>query len=296
MAQHRFDPTRTMSLRARFVADVDARFRLLSKWIKTAIVDNDVFGLKPGGSGMMRYFNKESLPGQFDFPRSDAKVEAFMKWLKEAENQSIFEVKKRPGRLGQAIDVRWTDTYIDSAHQAGIRKARAELKKQGIEISDTVMESFNNPIHADRVGVLFSRTFIELVGVSAAMDQSISRVLAEGMINGWGADKIARDIVDRVDKIGRSRAEMIARTEIIRAFHVGNVQEYRNYGVVGVTVQVEWLTAGFVSKKGYDVCPECKKLNGKMFTLDEIEGMIPVHPNCRCTAIPVVIGADGKKI
>ena len=50
--------------------------------------------------------------------------------------------------------------------------------------------------------------------------------------------------------------------------------EYRNAGLSGVTVMAEWMTAGV------GVCPECAALEGKVFSLDTIEGMIPLHPNC----------------
>ena len=42
-----------------------------------------------------------------------------------------------------------------------------------------------------------------------------------------------------------------------------------------VLMQAEWSTAG-----DDRVCPECASLEGKVYTLDEIEGLIPVHPNC----------------
>ena len=36
------------------------------------------------------------------------------------------------------------------------------------------------------------------------------------------------------------------------------------------------------------VCPKCEALDGKIFTLDEIEPMIPLHPQCRCIALPYI--------
>jgi SPP1 gp7 family putative phage head morphogenesis protein len=62
---------------------------------------------------------------------------------------------------------------------------------------------------------------------------------------------------------------------------MATIQEYRNWRLAGVTVQAEWLTAG-----DDRVCERCASLQGRIFTLDEIEGMIPVHPGCRCIALP----------
>jgi SPP1 gp7 family putative phage head morphogenesis protein len=90
------------------------------------------------------------------------------------------------------------------------------------------------------------------------------------------------------DTLGRfipaaRRAEILARTEIIRAHHLGTIQEYRNQGLLNIVVKAEWKTAG-----DDRVCTKCASLEGKVFTLDEIEPMIPAHPNCRCIALPYV--------
>jgi SPP1 gp7 family putative phage head morphogenesis protein len=152
------------------------------------------------------------------------------------------------------------------------------------------------PFHIDRLGLLYTRTYNELKGITDAMDQQLSRVLAQGIADGDGPRLIARKMVGVItgrgeelglrDSLGRwipakRRAEILARTEIIRAHHVATIQEYRNWGVVGVHVKAEWATAG-----DDRVCSECASLEGKIFTLDEIEPMLPLHPQCRCISLP----------
>jgi len=89
------------------------------------------------------------------------------------------------------------------------------------------------------------------------------------------------------DKLGRyipamRRAMMLARSELIRAYATAELQEFRNWGVMGVTGEAEFRDAG-----DDRVCEICSSLNGKRFTLDEAEGIIPVHPSCRCCWILV---------
>lgn len=284
----RIDPTRTTTLRKRMIADVNRRFKLLIKDINDAIITQDCFGLKQ--STPLPLFNV--TPRQFDFPRSPDKVKAFMRWLKDMERRRILVVEQRPGRIGQTAEEAWTDVYIRSAYQEGIRRAGQELKKAGIAVPipsgalgvDPMTLAFNTPIHADRVGLLYTRTFSELEGITAAMDQQISGILAQGMAEGRNPYEIAKDITGRVEAIGMVRARTLARTEIIRAHHLAAMQEYKNAGLVGVKIQSEWLTAGF------DVCPKCAPLEGKVFSIEEITPMIPRHPNCRCTAIPYIEG------
>ena len=83
------------------------------------------------------------------------------------------------------------------------------------------------------------------------------------------------------DSLGRfipaqRRAETLARTEIIRAHHMANMQEYKNWGATGFEVIAEWSTAG-----DERVCDECAGYHENRYTMQAIEHAIPVHPQCR---------------
>ena len=298
-----FDPTRTLTLRKAFVADMDRRFNALKRLIKTSIVGNDCFGLVTSATPFSAL--AAATPGQFRFDRSAAKVEGFMKWLQEQEKVGVLELVQK-SRIGAPVEALWANVYIDTAYQRGIRRGREELRKQGVDIPtfgssqlrDPVIAAFNQPIHADRVGLIYSRVFSDLKGITSAMDTQISRVLAQGLAEGRNPRELARVLIQTIDGKGEKlaltdtlgryvpaqrRAQMLARTEVVRAHHAANIQEYRNAGIEGVTVMAEWSTAGF------KVCPVCIDFAKKgPYTLDEIEFMIPAHPACRCVAIPKV--------
>lgn len=277
------DPTRTKTLRDRFVADMTRRFRVITRLITESVVTNDAFGLNQQNQP----FTLEAAgPGQFDFPQNQDKLTAFMAWLQQQERENIFEIVPSE-RIGAAAAGSWMNFYIDSAYKQGIRRARQEMRKEGVDLpilgnqfQDEISVAFNAPVHADRVALLYARDFSELQGITAAMDQQISRVLSEGLINGWGTERIAQSLNDRVEKIGLTRARMLARTEVIRAHHLATIQEYRNAEIQGVRVQAEFTTAG-----DGRVCQICKDLARttkgtiRIYTLDEIESLIPAHPN-----------------
>ena len=289
--QLRSDPTRTLSLRRQFVAEMDRRFKAVVKEIVTAVVDIDVFGLKER-SHTISILTTNLEPRQFEFVSSDQKINQFMQWLDEMVRKHILTVTSRADvRVGEAP---WTNLYIQSAYQRGIARARAELRKKGYDVPSTtgadftgknpVAVAFNQPFHADRVAIAYTRSFNELKGITKSMDQQISRVLAQGLAEGSSPYDIAHSLVDRVAKIGVTRARTLARTEVVSAHHQATINEYEVWGASGVTVQAEWLTAGF------GVCPICAPREGKIYSLEQVRGMIPVHPNCRCCAIPVVKG------
>lgn len=114
-----------------------------------------------------------------------------------------------------------------------------------------------------------------------------------------------RDITGRVkelfDGYSTARAELIARTETIRASNYAAIESYKQSGVVRAK---EWLVTS-----DDRLCPLCQEMDGTVIELDdnfvdfedeftgggetmtadyEAVGGPPLHPNCRCTLIPVV--------
>jgi HK97 family phage portal protein len=80
-------------------------------------------------------------------------------------------------------------------------------------------------------------------------------------------------------------AEVIARTEANRAYNAGNLDALSQAGIE----KVQWLLAS-------DACEECAALAetapgdklGKIMDLDDAAGVLPAHPNCRCTWISAI--------
>lgn len=280
------DPTNTTTIRRAFEADMMRRFKRLRRSIMETIVKNDAFGLR--GAPVA---NEPGRQFQFAFPRASDKVSSFMEWLYAEQAASVLEVQ-RGAPLRSAAERAWSNVYIDSAYQRGIRQAGQELRAAGANVSDRYLDTaFNLPVHADRVGLIYTRVYSDLKGVTDAMDAQISRVLAQGLAEGLGPMEMARNIVDRVDRIGITRARTIARTEVIAAHAEASLNSYEEAGLEGVAVSAEFVTVGDNA-----VCPECEDLEGKTFLIDEARGMIPVHPNCRCAFIPVIEDARGVNL
>jgi len=294
----RMDPTRTTLLRRAFVADVTRRFRRLTSAITEVVDKRDVFGLRDAVPNRLVFSAALPEARAYAFQTTSRKVESFLAWMDEMVEDEILQVTTRTGgRPG--IDSHWSDVYVRQAYQRGVDRAQTELGKVGYEIPDAGIEGlFNQPVHADRLGVLFTRTFHDLKGITGGMSNQIARVLTQGMAEGKNPLEIAR-ILNRTIKGGKGlppiqvrggatmsplqRAKTLARTEIIRAHHVATIAEYERAGIDGVKVQAEWGTAG-----DDRVCEQCASLEGTIYTLDEIRALIPAHPNCRCVALPVL--------
>lgn len=96
------------------------------------------------------------------------------------------------------------------------------------------------------------------------------------------------DLVGRLSEPGGpfspQRAELVASTEVTRAFAEGNMASWRESGVIE---RREWRTSN-----DEIVCPICGPLAGEVRGLDEsFSGGIdnpPAHPRCRCWLVAVV--------
>ena len=184
----------------------------------------------------------------------------------------------------------WTATYVESAYKKGGVRAYTDLRAEELANypslfkggqAEFIRTAFSSPVALQSVALLYNRAFTELEGVTAAMDQQMSRVLADGFAQGHGAAKIARDLRKNVTKITRTRANVLARTEIVRAHAEGQLDAFEALGVKEVGIMAEWSTAG-----DDRVCPLCDELEGVVMTIDEARGLLPRHANCRCAWIP----------
>ena len=297
--QRRYDPTRTLTLRNAFSQKMSLQFRRFKAIIRKSIMDEDCFGLKQDNILTQVELTTRGR-GAFNFPRSQDKVAAFMDWLRTQEQAGLLKTRNLT-QIGVAAETAWTDKYIYDSYSRGVARARYEMNKAGygipsLESTGGIFASMSTPFHMDRVGLLYTRTFSDLQGITTAMDTQISRVLSQGIADGNNPNLIAKKLLATVsgpvgdlgitDTLGRfipaeTRAKMLARTEIIRAHHQATIQEYENWGAEGVSVEVEFVDSG------YNVCRTCSELNGRTFSLEEIRNIIPVHPNCKCCAIPI---------
>lgn len=268
------DPTRTLTLRNKFEADMKRRLVALKKAIVKFVVDEN-------GLGLTLTINA-SL---YDFPNDLARIAAYKQWLQDQIAKGLLAVDEE----GKP----WLADYIESSYkQATIRSFQevqaAKAANNPIPVNPSAMspfysQVFGGPIEQTRVQLLFVRAFDQLKGITESMSGNMSRVLADGLANGLGARQVARNLANEVDGIGRKRALVIARTELIHAYAEGQLDTFENLGVEEVGAEIEWKTAGDAK-----VCPICRALEGKRYPIKEARGRIPQHPNCRCAWIPYI--------
>lgn len=268
------DPTRTAALVRLYARTMQARLDAIKKAIRQALDEQDVFGLRRG------LVLQVDLPGHRAWSVLDlaGKNKAFGRWLNETLSTYFLEdigiADTTPG---------WIARFVRAAYSKGASTALAEIGKTEPALAQLKVEQLINvPFHRERLVQLFDRNFTELKGFTSQMATGAQRVIADGLVRGDNPVVMARDIAAAID-IAKSRAERIARTEVIRTHAEAQLNTFERFGIADVSLEAEWITA-----EDDRVCDECQAMSGKVFSVAEAHGMIPLHPNCRCNWIPVV--------
>ncbi len=231
------------------------------------------------------------------FQTDPAKVQQFKQWLKTRVESDMFMAAS-----GQLDEGYW-ETFVREGYRKGAGRAFDDVNRGKRAIATTeedfaffrgtkeqfLRESFAQPVAIDKVKLLAERTLTDLQGVGQSLATSLTRELAEGLVQGMNPREIARRMSRNLD-IGKRRAQQIARTEIIRAHAEGALDSLEKLGVDRVGVMVEWSTAG-----DDRVCPLCEPMEGVVLRVSEARGMIPRHTQCRCTPIPANVGESPTK-
>lgn len=293
------DPLGIGDIQRSFISEAERRFAFVSNRIEQAIED-DSFDLfdedtdEPPTTQTAtdhKTFTTHQIsgppsppPNSYDFPRKADAVDAFMEWLDEVVQAGVVERTTVPVPGQQAASSRWMDVYLRQSYSKGVKFAETAAQAQGMDVEpEDIQGIFQATMHADAAGLLFTRAYDDLDGITNAMQTQIRRELTQGLLEGHNPVKVARNLADRVDKVGRHRATLLARTETSRAMNEATLNRYQTIGADEIQLLSEFNTAG-----DNNVCQQCQRLAGKQYTLDEAHGVIPVHVQCRCGWIPII--------
>lgn len=251
-ARERDEPTRTKTMRSTYGQRLRGRWAAIMSALREGIVENDAFGLQT-----------EALvdaPRDFSFDTEADQVQAFNRWL---QRQTDREILQEFGSENQ---------FITRAYESGAEDARGELRALGLAEGEVSTTALQLPVHREQLEALYSRNLGALQGMTDATANDMRRVLTEGLASGDGPRDIARDLSDRVDAVGKTRANVIARTEVMHSHNRARATEWQRAGVKKVDILL-----------APDACPQCQALKaGSPYPADEAAGLLPRHPNCRC--------------
>jgi hypothetical protein len=179
------------------------------------------------------------------------------------------------------INVRFDDT-ADAATKAA-EKAAAKLVT---EITDETERAIRNviakAIHDGIPPYDAARMIVPTIGLRSDQTQALVKYREQLIDNGLSLDKVNDKVDAYADELLTSRAEMIARSEIMDALNAGQEESYRQAqedGYLSANATKEVILTD-------DACQECVDIADEgPVPIDEdfSEDGPPFHPNCRCT-------------
>lgn len=165
------------------------------------------------------------------------------------------------------------DIVDDAATNGALSAAQGILQMLlGVHTPEVDLNLLNEAAHA----YAQQHTFELVSGVTETSQKVLQAQFSEWIASGEPLPKLVDALAPM---FGPVRADMIASTEITRAYANSNIMAWREYGADGQ----RWQTA-----VDDIVCEQCGPLHGQEYRLGDSEHTPPIHPRCRCWLQPVV--------
>lgn len=258
----RLDPTRLVSVRRRWFAEIDRRVRRATPHVQR-LAAGDLWDLQQRVQQVLDVF----LIGERPWWWSKYLAEAYTK----AVGRTYDEVMKAPLR-------------DPAAHAAGREEFLRRMTARPTPASPFALNAARQTPQARGVSGQYIPTAVakaaddvqqHMRGCTRKTAEGVALAVVTGRAEGQTPQQIAV-AVNRVLHTTTTDAQRIARTVLVRVHAEAQLDSMQALDVKGVTAQVEWLTSG-------DACPRCSELGGQTYSIDEARGLIPQHPNCACS-------------
>jgi len=212
-AERRRDPTGTGDIRSRFRSDMRQRWTRMRRLVREAVVDHDMLGLGP-----------TSVESISTVAQGGDVIRGFQMWLDEALKQVV---------LGG--DGSWTRPYVQETAARAEARAHRLVGWQGASATHYSADA------------LQAAVVVELQGVAEAVSQQVMRVAASAVLAKVKPTVAARQALDRIEAVGKTRARMVAETSIVQAFNHATLDVFQALGLRKVGTQAETMAGPVVT-------------------------------------------------
>lgn len=195
--------------------------------------------------------------------------------------------------LDKTIGGHWFQKFVVRAHRQGLDDASIRL---GSRVKSPFSESAVQAINA---------SLLKTENDFSHVTHELSQQLADRVKGSTTVDEALSAVSERFKAIGVARGHTVAVVNTISSHARASLQHFRANGIKQVGVELEGVPPKkftdaqeemlqFTTAGDNDVCPDCEDMEGMVFSIDEAEGVIPVHPNCRCAWVPIMVGRDAS--
>lgn len=176
-----------------------------------------------------------------------------------------------------SLGVTVTETINNSLFQAYIDSFSEATAELGGELDPSYSqfnkESINSIVNANFKGAEWSS---RIWNNQDKLRVILNQYIVDSVVLGRDVRKVSKELSKRME-VSLSDSKRIVRTETMRVLNDGCINAAIDRGYTNV----EWL-----AEKDDRLCDECSEMNGKILSIHHAPRIL--HPNCRCTILPVV--------
>jgi SPP1 gp7 family putative phage head morphogenesis protein len=154
------------------------------------------------------------------------------------------------------------------------------LSKSYIDLNSSIRWGFADKIKMEQVlrenwsGTHFSnRIWNNTTELARRVEENIKNLVSLGKM----PNDLKRQIIQDFN-VGLYEADRLIRTESMHTYNQATLDSYSNAGVSEVQILVA---------DDERLCDECGNYADKTYPINSVP-LLPFHPNCRCTIIPIV--------
>lgn len=194
------------------------------------------------------------------------------------------------GKVRAALDryASLLNPWAEAVGERMVREVAARDERAWMRVANQMSRALKEEIATAPTGHVMRKRMAEQVKLITSLPteagQRVHDLTLRGMIEGARTDAIAAEIL-RTGEVTKSRADLIARTEVSRTATALTQARAEHVGSEGYT----WRTVGDGSVRASH-----RAMAGKFVrwdsppTLDDLTGHAGALPNCRCFCEPVI--------
>lgn len=212
-------------------------------------------------------------------------------------NEALFKELER--RLAQGILT--TDTLEDFLARTEEYTTANPLVTTGYKdtmirliLQETNNHKFSRPAQKELARVTIEQYIGDLItNVGEDIKNDVRDIVKQGYNEGLSQKEIAENISNKIESIGKTRANVIARTEIARTASVSDYIINKERGATYFTVGCRNTCCEKCALEYHGVDNPTVDNSSREFTqgtpvkfnMDQTDKLPPLHPNCRCYPI-----------
>lgn len=275
------DPTRTTTLRGKFVRDMARRLRRLQLDVKAIFADGGAFFLRS---------------------KDDASLRAFKAWLKSRLQNLLLTPPDLSGRF-------WTDAYVDAAYKRGILNAYREARPDP-SAGESDVYAFRRDLALSnmtqsqaglkRLRLLRDHAADEVEDVSRWIATRMGRTMTAAISAKKDDEETLAELLEDVRKGMTMSALPLARSEIIYVHAEAQLDLFEALGHTSLRliseallpheqpVEKKTIVANKIQERATLItlpgaCEQCVEKSYRTYSIRYARGLLPIHKNCRCS-------------